>query len=91
MKIITVASTKGGVGKSTFVLNLATTLLKLGNKVADLDTDMRGTLGKWSKVRSYALEEDPKMMPLFVVGVHEETLLEISHDKKKSELFLSIL
>ncbi|MDN5247399.1 MAG: P-loop NTPase [Candidatus Cardinium sp.] len=40
MKIITVASTKGGVGKSTFILNLATTLLKLGHKVAALDTDM---------------------------------------------------
>lgn len=90
MKIITVASTKGGVGKSTFVLNLATTLLKLGYKVAALDADMQETLSKWSKVRSYSLGEDPKIMPLFVAGVHGETLLEIAHDKKKQGYFVII-
>ena len=36
MYIITIASTKGGVGKSTLVLNLATTLLNQGKKVAVL-------------------------------------------------------
>lgn len=90
MKIITIASTKGGVGKSTFVLNLATTLLKLGHKVAALDADMQGTLSKWSKVRSYSLEEGPKMIPLFVAGVHGEALLEIANDKKKQGYFVLI-
>ena len=90
MKIITIASTKGGVGKSTFILNLATTLLKLGNKVAALDADTQGTLSKWSKVRSHFLEEDPKMIPLFVAGVHGATLLEIANDKKKQGYFVLI-
>lgn len=90
MKIITVASTKGGVGKSTFVLNLATTLLKLGHKVAALDADMQGTLSKWSKVRSYTMVDEPKITPLFVAGVHGETLLEIAHDKKQQGYFVII-
>lgn len=90
MKIITVASTKGGVGKSTFVINLATTLLKLGHKVAALDADMQGTLSKWSKIRSHSLKEDSKMIPLFVAGVHGETLLEIANDKKEQGYFVLI-
>nr|WP_176453745.1 ParA family protein [Cardinium endosymbiont of Bemisia tabaci]CDG50396.1 Chromosome partitioning protein ParA [Cardinium endosymbiont cBtQ1 of Bemisia tabaci] len=90
MKIITIASTKGGVGKSTFVINLATTLLKLGNKVAALDADMQGTLSKWAKVRSYFTEQDSKITPLFVAGVQGETLLEIANDKKKQGYFVLI-
>ena len=39
MTIITIASTKGGVGKSTFILNLATVMLNKGRKVAILDAD----------------------------------------------------
>ena len=40
--IIAVASGKGGVGKSTVTTNLATTLAKMGFKVAILDTDVYG-------------------------------------------------
>ncbi len=40
--IIAVASGKGGVGKSTVTANLATTLAKMGFKVAILDTDVYG-------------------------------------------------
>ena len=39
MYIFTVASTKGGVGKSTSVLNLAAVLLNQGKKVAVFDAD----------------------------------------------------
>lgn len=83
MYIITIASTKGGVGKSTLVLNLATALLNQGKKVAILDADSQGTLGKWSKVREYMIDSGENISSLFVAGVRGEALLEIANDKKQ--------
>lgn len=44
MKIITVSHQKGGVGKSTLSLNLASCLKNAGLKVGILDTDLQGSL-----------------------------------------------
>lgn len=41
-RVIGVASVKGGVGKTTIVTNLATTLAKLGYKVLAIDTNVTG-------------------------------------------------
>lgn len=90
MYIITIASTKGGVGKSTFVLNLATVLLNQGKKVALLDADSQGTISKWSKVREYMIDSGEKMNKLFVAGVRGEALLEIANDKKQQGYFVLI-
>lgn len=90
MYIITVASTKGGVGKSTFVLNLATVLLNQGKKVAVLDADSQGTVSKWSKVRDYMIDSGEKIPKLFVAGVRGEALLEIANDKKQQGYFVLI-
>lgn len=90
MYILTIASTKGGVGKSTLVLNIATVLLKQGKKVAILDADIQGTLVKCSKIRDHMIESGYKMNPLFVAGVRGEALLEIANDKKRQEYFVLI-
>lgn len=90
MYIITVASTKGGVGKSTFVLNLATVLLNQGKKVAVLDADSQGTVSKWAKVRDYMIDSGEKIPKLFVAGVRGEALLEIANDKKQQGYFVLI-
>ena len=42
--IITVAHTKGGVGKSTLAWNLAHSLLEKGEKVTIIDLDFQQTL-----------------------------------------------
>lgn len=83
MSIITIASTKGGVGKSTLVLNLATVFLNKGKKVAVLDADSQGTVNKWSKVRDYMIDSGEKINKLFVAAVRGEALLEIANDKKQ--------
>lgn len=46
--IITVASLKGGVGKSTITQNLAVCLVHMGYKVAIVDTDTNQSCLEWS-------------------------------------------
>lgn len=48
MKIITVAQQKGGVGKTTLSLNIASCLQNGGLRVALLDTDVQGSLTETS-------------------------------------------
>ena len=60
-RIITVAQQKGGSGKTTVVVNLATALLAQGKSVAVLDTDPQGSLGKWFMKREDELGENEKL------------------------------
>lgn len=82
MPIITVASTKGGVGKSTFILNLAIVFLNQGKRVVILDGDSQNTITKWNKVREFMIEEGSKLTSMFVASAQGNTLLEIANDKK---------
>ncbi|MER5171298.1 ParA family partition ATPase [Thioclava kandeliae] len=59
-KVITVAQQKGGAGKTTVAVNLAIGLVRAGYRVALLDTDPQGSLGRWFMTRREALE-DPQV------------------------------
>ena len=50
-KVITVAQQKGGAGKTTLAANLAVALSASGHKVAVIDTDPQGSLGRWFMTR----------------------------------------
>ena len=52
-KVITISQQKGGTGKTTLAVHLALAFIKYHNlKVAIIDTDPQGSLGKWFVIRS---------------------------------------
>lgn len=56
-KVVTVAQQKGGSGKTTVAANLAVEFLRRGLRVALLDTDPQGSLGRWFLARRDRLGE----------------------------------
>lgn len=50
-KIVTVAQQKGGAGKTTLVIQLATALAATGKRVAVVDIDPQGSLTAWMRLR----------------------------------------
>jgi len=69
--IIAIASGKGGVGKSTFAVNYAIALKKIGNKVAILDADIYGpSIPRMMGISGRPLANDnKKLIPLENYGV----------------------
>ncbi len=59
--IITVAQQKGGSGKTTVAVTLATAFLAAGKSVALIDTDPQGSLGKWFMMRIENFGENEKL------------------------------
>lgn len=53
-QVITVAQQKGGSGKTTLAANLAVAFAAQGLRVAVLDTDPQGSLGRWFMARREA-------------------------------------
>lgn len=49
--VITIAQQKGGAGKTTLAVTLAVEFLQRGQRVALLDTDPQGSLGRWFMAR----------------------------------------
>lgn len=50
-KVISIAQQKGGSGKTTLAANLAVAFARAGHRVALLDTDPQGSLGRWFMAR----------------------------------------
>jgi len=50
-RVITIAQQKGGSGKTTLAVNIAVALTRAGRRVALLDTDPQGSLGRWFMTR----------------------------------------
>lgn len=53
-KVLTIAQQKGGSGKTTIAVNLGVMLARKGARVAFLDTDPQGSLGRWFMTRHEA-------------------------------------
>lgn len=56
-RVLCVAQQKGGSGKTTIAANLAVEFRRRGLKVALLDTDPQGSLGRWFMARRQRLGE----------------------------------
>ncbi|SEO71011.1 chromosome partitioning protein [Salinihabitans flavidus] len=72
--IIVVGNEKGGAGKSTMSMHIATALARMGHKVGVLDLDLRQrTLGRYLENRSRFLENSGLDLP----GAHFSDLPEV--------------
>lgn len=56
MKIISFLNPKGGSGKTTAVINVATALMRLGYHLAVVDTDPQMSLTNWSRAGNSAFD-----------------------------------
>src|ERR1035437_4663748 len=63
--IILVGGTKGGSGKSTTVMNLASYLAAEGRKIIIMDTDPQDSCARWIERR-----EDPEINPIPLPKIH---------------------
>ena len=90
MPVITIASTKGGVGKSTLAVNLSAQFAKQGHDVALLDADPQASAFKWNTVRQAVIDEGVKLSPIFVASVQGQTLLDLSKEKSDQGYYVFI-
>lgn len=67
MPVLTFANTKGGAGKTTAVLILASELAGRGNRVTILDADPRGWISRWHAIAGAS-------SLISVASVNEETI-----------------
>jgi chromosome partitioning protein len=67
-RVVTVAQQKGGAGKTTLVVQLATALAAEGRKVAVVDIDPQATLTGWMRIREHEARSVPELRFAMVGG-----------------------
>ncbi len=72
-QVLTIAQQKGGSGKTTLAANLAVAFVKAGQRVALLDTDPQGSLGRWFMTRRERGRHDIEFSTASAWGVGYET------------------
>lgn len=82
--IIAVLNEKGGTGKSTLSINLATGFKRAGYNTVIVDTDPQGTSGTWAKVAFEPGDENPELLNELaaqyptVVAIDKPEILDVS-------------
>ena len=90
MPVITIASTKGGVGKSTLAVNLSAQFAKQEHAVALLDADPQGSAFKWNTVRQSVIDAGTELPSIFAASVQGQTLLDLSKEKSDQGYYVFI-
>ncbi|MGL5972223.1 MAG: ParA family protein, partial [Oscillospiraceae bacterium] len=81
--MIGIANTKGGVGKTTTTLNLATLFARNGYDVEIIDADMQGSLTEWVE----RIEEKEKLPFNFSIG-NKRTISKIKNLKNSGKVII---
>lgn len=66
--IITIAQQKGGAGKTTLAVQLATAMRQAGRSVAVVDIDPQASLTAWMRIREHEAREAPEIRFSMVGG-----------------------
>lgn len=71
MNVITLACQKGGVGKTTVAVNLASSFVEAGNSVAVLDMDTQGSAYLWGKKRRAKELKKPAVFSVMAIELED--------------------
>ena len=72
MKVISFLNPKGGSGKTTAVINIATALSRIGYNIAVVDTDPQMSLTNWSKAGKAAFDVFTAASEKDVYGIRKD-------------------
>src|SRR5215210_3885497 len=85
--IITVAQQKGGAGKTTLVVQLATALAAEGRHVALVDIDPQGSLTAWMRRREHRSPQPSAELRFSMIGGWRLSV-ELDRLKREADLIL---
>lgn len=85
--VLTVAQQKGGAGKTTLAIQLATALRAMGRQVAMVDIDPQGSLTGWMRLREHRQRNAPDLRFSMIGGWR----LGVELDRLKREADLVIV
>lgn len=78
--VISLVNQKGGVGKSTIAIAIASELLARGHRVLLVDADSQRTVQTWSEVAAEGRHAAPSVISMSGVTLHEKNQIpEVAH------------